>query len=309
MRHAMKLGHAPFLKVTAGTKTVEMRLFDEKRARISAGDVIAFTDTETGGVTECLVTGVLRYPTFAALYAAHDKVSLGYGEFETAKPEDMLAYYTPEEIEKYGAAAICLRTLPERVMKQLLITGFEPFGGESENASWQAVKLLPEKIGEYKLIKAEVPVVFGKAGGYVISLAEQIGPDAILCTGQAAGRDRLTPEYAALNVRHAELRDNGGSRPALEPVNARGENAYFSTMDVYSLAQAAKAAGVRAGVSFHAGTFVCNDLFYTLLHRFGGSLPVGFVHVPPAPDHLNEGRKSMPVNEIAWGLEAMIKAL
>lgn len=109
MEHRMKLWHDSFVKIKEGTKTIEMRLFDEKRAAISVGDTIVFEDVSDGACLECTVVSLYRYPSFAELYAHNDKVSIGYGKDEKADPADMLTYYSEEDIRKYGALGIEVR--------------------------------------------------------------------------------------------------------------------------------------------------------------------------------------------------------
>ena len=109
MIHRMKLWHDSFTKILEGTKTVEMRLFDEKRSAVSVGDTIVFEDASDGAQLECAVLALHRYASFAELYAHHDKVSIGYGENETADPNDMLAYYSEDDIRKYGVVGIEIR--------------------------------------------------------------------------------------------------------------------------------------------------------------------------------------------------------
>lgn len=106
MMHKMKLYHDSFVKIKEQTKTIEMRLFDEKRSSISVGDTIIFSDTSNNEKIECLVTNIYRYPSFEDLYRQHDKVSIGYNKDEIANPKDMLAYYSKEMIEQYGVVAI-----------------------------------------------------------------------------------------------------------------------------------------------------------------------------------------------------------
>ena len=107
----MNLHHAPFVKVKEGTKTLELRLYDEKRAAISPGDTIVFTDTETGESVECLVLELFRYPSFRELYARHDKISIGYEEHEKADPDDLLTIYSQKSIDKFGVVGIGIRKL------------------------------------------------------------------------------------------------------------------------------------------------------------------------------------------------------
>ncbi len=104
--HKMKLYHDSFVKIKEQTKTIEMRLFDEKRSSISVGDTIIFSDTSNNEKIECLVSNIYRYPSFEELYRQHDKVSIGYNKDEIANPKDMLAYYSKEMIEQYGVVAI-----------------------------------------------------------------------------------------------------------------------------------------------------------------------------------------------------------
>ena len=111
MNHRMKLWHDSFVKIREGTKTVEMRLYDEKRSAINVDDAITFEDADSGETLTCSVLALHRYPSFAELYANHDKISIGYGEDETADPSDMLLYYSEEEIERYGAVGIELRVV------------------------------------------------------------------------------------------------------------------------------------------------------------------------------------------------------
>lgn len=106
MKHEMKLWRAPFEAVRSGRKTIEMRLFDEKRSRILAGDAIAFENADTGERLLCKVKNIYRYKSFEALYQNHDKIAIGYEENEAADPKDMLAYYTQEKIDRYGVVAI-----------------------------------------------------------------------------------------------------------------------------------------------------------------------------------------------------------
>ncbi len=116
MTHRMNLWHDSFMKILDGTKTVEMRLYDEKRSAVSIGDTIVFEDTSDGAQMECSVIALHRYPSFAELYAHHDKVSIGYGENETADPADMLVYYSEDEIRKYGVVGIEIRNRSGKVV-------------------------------------------------------------------------------------------------------------------------------------------------------------------------------------------------
>ena len=123
-------------------------------------------------------------------------------------------------------------------MKRLLITGFEPFGGEVTNPSWDALKLIPDEIGEYELTKLEIPVIFDTSAELVIKKAEEIDADVILCIGQAGGRDAITPEMVGINLRYASIPDNCGNEPRDVKISEDGENAYFITIPVRKIVDA-----------------------------------------------------------------------
>lgn len=195
-------------------------------------------------------------------------------------------------------------------MKKLLITGFDPFGGQSVNPSWEAVKLLPDQIGIYELTKLQIPTVFGKAAEAVLAEAQALQPDVILCVGQAGGRSSITPEVVAINLREAKIADNAGNQPANLPVVTDGPAAYFATVPVRDMVAAMEAAGFPAALSYSAGAFVCNDVLYSLLHHYDASpVRVGFIHVPFLPEQAKEGVPSMPLPQIAQALGAAIGVL
>ena len=190
-------------------------------------------------------------------------------------------------------------------MRKLLITGFDPFGGASINPAWEAVKLLPEIIGDFEIHKLEIPTVFGLAAETVIAKADDIQPDVILCIGQAGGRAAVTPERIAVNIRDARIRDNAGNQPAGEFVVPEGPAAYFATVPVVEMAAAICAADLPGTVSNSAGAFVCNDTLYSLLHHYTGTdVKVGFIHVPYLPE---QGTPSLPLEKTAAALQAAIE--
>ena len=194
-------------------------------------------------------------------------------------------------------------------MKKLLITGFEPFGGEKINPSWEAVKLLPEKIGDFEITKAEIPVVFEKAAETVIAKADELEPNAIICVGQAGGRSGITPEMVAINLRFASIPDNEGNQPKDIPCVQDGENAYFATLPVRKMAEAVSEASIPCSVSYSAGTYVCNDLIYHVLHHYRGTdIKACFIHVPFIPEQTSD-KPSMELETIAKALEIAIEAI
>lgn len=195
-------------------------------------------------------------------------------------------------------------------MKQLLITGFDPFGGASVNPAREAVMALPDVVGDYALTKLEIPTVFGLAAETVLQAAEILCPDVILCVGQAGGRAAITPEVVAINLREASIPDNAGNQPKNMPVVENAPAAYFSTLPVRAMAEEVKAAGIPCSLSYSAGVFVCNDLLYTLLHHYDGTdTRVGFVHIPYLPEQAGEGVASLPLEDAVRGLTAAIQAI
>lgn len=193
-------------------------------------------------------------------------------------------------------------------MPTLLVTGFDPFGGQSINPAWEAVRLLPDTVGCWQLVRLQIPTVFGEAALRTLEAQAACGADAVLCIGQAAGRAAVTPELIGINLRYAASADNAGNLPQDEPVIPDGPAAYFSTLPVRSMAQAIRDAGFPAAVSSTAGTYVCNDLLYTLLHRLPG-LPVGFIHVPLLPCQAAGNQPSMALEDIVSALTAAIGSL
>lgn len=188
---------------------------------------------------------------------------------------------------------------------KILFTGFDPFGGESVNPSWEAVSRLPEKLGDIEILVRQLPTVFGAGAECLLRAVEELRPDAVVCVGQAAGRACVSFERVAINLRDASIADNAGYRPCDEPVCAGADAAYFSTFPVKKLVDAVNAAGISAAVSLSAGSFVCNDVLYSLLrHTRGSGILCGFVHVPALPEQAGPGQ-NIPTMELA----AIIRAL
>ena len=195
-------------------------------------------------------------------------------------------------------------------MKHLIITGFDPFGGEAVNPSWEAVRRLPDTVGDYRLTRLEIPTRFALAAETVLTAAIADTPDVILCVGQAGGRSAITPERIAINLADARIPDNGGFQPRELPVEPGGPDGIFATVPVSAMAEAIGKAGLPGQVSLSAGAFVCNDTLYRLLRRFAGTgTRVGFIHVPFLPVQAKEGIPSMTLEQIILGLTAAITAL
>ena len=193
---------------------------------------------------------------------------------------------------------------------KILITGFDPFGGESINPSWEAVSRLPQTIGQYQLTKLQIPTVFGEAAKVVLDTSAQLQPDVIICVGQAGGRRGITPEVIGINLRDASIPDNAGVTPANMPVIPGGPDGLFATVPVREMVAALRRAAIPAALSYSAGAFVCNDVLYTLLHHFrDSSTLVGFIHVPFLPQQAGEKVPSLPLETIIQGLTLAIQAL
>ena len=195
---------------------------------------------------------------------------------------------------------------------RVLLTGFAPFGGETVNPSWQAASAVQAPEG-MELLRLELPTEFAAAPALALEALRREQPDAVLCLGQAGGRDRLTLERVAINCMAAAIPDNAGVWPTDQPVDPAGEAAYFTTLPIRRMADAMQAAGVPAGISNSAGTFVCNALLYRLLRApETKDVPCGFLHLPYLPEQTEgkpDGTPSMPLETMLRGLRAALGAL
>lgn len=193
--------------------------------------------------------------------------------------------------------------------RRALVTGFDAFGGDSHNPSYQAVQRLPARIGKRDVVTAQLPTSFARATRKLHALIAREQPDIVLCVGLAAERPALSIERVAVNLCHARIADNDGRQPADKPVIAGGPAAYFSTLPVLNTVKALARAGLRAEMSMSAGTFVCNHVFYSLMHAVAqqrGAHRVwraGFVHVPalPAVD------AARALDDMARGLQIVLR--
>ena len=197
---------------------------------------------------------------------------------------------------------------------KILVTAFDPFGGESVNPAQQAVERLEDVIGGHQIHKLIIPTVFGRAAELVIQEMDDLRPDAVVCVGQAGGRKAVTPERVAINVMDANITDNAGVRPQDEPIVPDGPAAYFSTLPIKKMVEEIREAGLAAAVSNSAGTFVCNSLLYSVLHHAATNMPetkAVFIHVPFIPQQ-TEGKEnvpSMPLEDIVRALTAAVSVL
>lgn len=169
----------------------------------------------------------------------------------------------------------------------ILVTGFEPFGGEAINPSAQVAQALHgRRIGGAEVVGIVLPCAFGKAIAKLRDALATHRPQLVLALGQAGGRCDLSLERVAINLDDARITDNCGAQPIDEPVVPGGPAAYFTTLPVKTIVAALRQAGYPASVSHSAGTFVCNHVFYALQHLLAGEASVrsGFMHLPYLPE-------------------------
>ena len=198
---------------------------------------------------------------------------------------------------------------------KILLTGFDPFGGDKVNPAYEAVKLLPKNIAGADIVTIEIPTVYRKSGETVEMGIRQYQPDVVMCIGQAGGRSGMTVEMVAVNIADFRIADNEGNQPLNQSILEDGENAYFATVPVKAMVENIKKHGIPAQISYTAGTFVCNDVMYELLYMISKKYPKikgGFIHVPFAPEQVLErpdGTASMPVETAAKALEYAVEAV
>ncbi|HEP1042382.1 TPA: pyroglutamyl-peptidase I [Serratia marcescens] len=196
-------------------------------------------------------------------------------------------------------------------MQKVLITGFEPFGGERLNPSWEVVKQLNdmELVGA-RIVARQLPCVFGAALDALNAAIDEVQPVMVLAIGQAGGRTDITIERVAINVDDARIPDNQEQQPVDEPIVAGGPAAYFSTLPIKAMVSSMREAGIPASVSQTAGTYVCNHVMYGLLHRLSGQREVkgGFIHIPYLPEQAaaHPDAPSMAASTVLFALELAV---
>ena len=196
---------------------------------------------------------------------------------------------------------------------KILLTAFDPFGGESVNPAEEAVKGVSAPAG-VELTKLTVPTVYGKSIETVVAAMESADYDAVLCIGQAGGRSDLTVERVAINVNDAAAPDNAGVLLTDAPIAEDGPAAYFATLPVKAMVEGIRKVGIPASLSNTAGTFVCNQLLYGVLHSIavaGKTTRAGFIHVPFIPAQVVDkaGKPSMALETIIRGIEAALATI
>lgn len=196
---------------------------------------------------------------------------------------------------------------------KVLITGFNPFGGESINPALEAVKLLPENIAGAEVIKLEIPTVFVKSLEKIEEAIVKYSPNIVIAIGQAGGRFGVTPERIAINLDDARIKDNEGNQPIDISIFEDGDTAYFSNLPIKAMVKEMTEGGIPSSVSNTAGTFVCNHVMYGILYLIDRKYPGikgGFIHVPYIPSQVitKPTMPSMSLKDISKGIELSIKA-
>lgn len=197
---------------------------------------------------------------------------------------------------------------------KILVTAFDPFGGETINPAQLAVSMLKDKIAGASIVKLTVPTVFHKSITTVYNEILTENPDVILCIGQAGGRSQITVEKVAINLNDARIADNDGNQPIDTMIYMDGQNAYFSTLPVKAMVSNMKESGIPSSISYTAGTFVCNHLMYGILYHIDKSfqhIRGGFIHVPYIPEQVSSrvDMPSMSLELISLGIELAITAI
>jgi pyroglutamyl-peptidase I len=197
---------------------------------------------------------------------------------------------------------------------KVLVTGFDPFGGEAVNPAFEAVKLLPCEIAGAEIIKLEIPTVFSKCGPAVEAGIQKYEPDIVINVGQAGGRSCVTVEQVAVNLAEARIPDNDGEQPSGEPVQKDGAPAYYPTIPVKAIVKNVRDHGIPCHISYTAGTYVCNCIMYNVLHMAAtkySNIRAGFIHVPFAAQQAvgkPNGTPFMSLEMIADSLKYAIEA-
>lgn len=196
---------------------------------------------------------------------------------------------------------------------KVLVTGFNPFGGESVNSALKAVELLGNKIADAEIIKVEIPTVFRKSVEAIESAIIMHKPQIVILVGQAGGRSDIAIERVAINLDDARIRDNENNQPVDEVIYSDGKNAYFSSLPVKAVMASLKENGIPSAISNTAGTFVCNHVFYSLMYLIEkkyNNIRGGFIHVPFLPEQVVNllNVSSMSLETIKNGMEIIIES-
>ena len=194
---------------------------------------------------------------------------------------------------------------------KVLVTGFDPFGGDKTNASLEAVLRLPARIGALEIATAELPTSYARSLAALEAALARANPEIVLCVGQAGDRSALCVERVAVNLQDARTPDNDGAQPVDAPVVAGGPAAYLATLPVRAAVAALRAVELPAELSLSAGTFVCNHVFYGLMHLAAARrnpFRGGFLHVPCLPQQVTGRAPSLALDDIVRGITTVLEA-
>jgi len=199
-------------------------------------------------------------------------------------------------------------------MMMILVTGFEPFGGEAINPSWEAVRRLNGNTGDVRIERLLTPTTYAESIGTVTKAIDRLRPAAVVMVGKAGGRAELSIERVAVNLDDAQAPDNAAVLREDAPIVSQGPTAYLATLSIKQVVAGLCNAGFPAAVSNTAGLFVCNHLFYGVLHHIvthNLDMQAGFVHVPFLPEQVvgKPGTPSMSLETIVAGLDCIVSIL
>lgn len=197
-------------------------------------------------------------------------------------------------------------------LPRILLTGFDPFGGETVNPSWEAVRTLHgRRLAGHRVVARQLPTEFARSLVVLKAALREVRPAIVLGVGQAGGRSRLSIERVAINVADARIADNAGAQPIDVPVVADGPAAYFSNLPIKAMLAALHAAGLPAEISNTAGTYVCNHVAYAMAHFTARQRGVrsGFIHIPFLPDQAvrHVHAPSMALDDVTHGLAIALR--
>ncbi|WP_026525115.1 pyroglutamyl-peptidase I [Butyrivibrio sp. MB2005] len=197
-------------------------------------------------------------------------------------------------------------------MKKVIISAFEPFDNAKINPSYEAAKLLPRRIGEAEIEVIRLPVVFGEAAAILEKRIDEEIPDAIIMLGVAGIRTKITPEVIAVNIDDARIPDNQGNSPKFEKIDSEGEDGIFSTLPVTKMVENMTKEGILSELSYSAGAYVCNDLFYRIMNYLKTKdlrIPAGFIHVPNPADSDETTKSEMSTSEMSRGIQICVETV
>lgn len=183
-------------------------------------------------------------------------------------------------------------------MCKLLITGFDPFGHYQINPSWEVVKALPDKIGTFSLTKLMLPNIYGLETRMLLEKAQEIEPDIIIMLGMDSGTTKVHIDTVAINIQDALMEDNMGRRPWNKPIIENGPAAYFATIPTHELVQQLQKEGLHVHLGYSSGGYVCNDVFYSVAHKFNNTnTKFGFIHIPLLPQMVWDEKEALPLEQ------------